>query len=75
MDVFSMVAIIVVVSCVAGAYNNHLKTKRQTHKAGLSDDSLAELDELRERVEVLEKIVTDDRYQLSRELNELERRA
>ena len=75
MDVCSMVVIIVVVSCVAGAYNNHLKTKRQTHKADLSDDPLAELDELRARVEVLEKIVTDDRYHLSRELNELERRA
>ena len=75
MDGPTMVVVIVLVSCLAGAYNNHLKTKRQTHKAGLSDDTLAELDDLRERVEVLEKIVTDDRYHLSRELNELERRA
>ena len=75
MDVFTMVVIIVAISCGAGAYNNYLKTRKLEAKKAPSDDVLAELDELRERVQVLEKIVTDEKYQLHRELNDLERSA
>jgi hypothetical protein len=44
------------------------------HRVVQGDDAIAlrrELDELRERVTVLEKIVTDDKYELRRELAEL----
>ena len=75
MDVFTMVVIIVEIACGAGAYNNYLKTRRQESKSAPSEELRAELDALRERVETLEKIVTDDKYQLHRELNELERSA
>ena len=75
MDVFTMVVIIVAISCGAGAYNNYLKTRKLEAKKAPSDDVLAELDEMRERVQVLEKIVTDEKYQLHRELNDLERSA
>ncbi len=74
MDVFTMVVIIVTISCVAGMYNNYLKS--QKHNANNNaDELLAELDALRERVEVLEKIVTDDKYLLHKEISELERSA
>jgi hypothetical protein len=75
MDVFTMVAVIVVVSCTAGVLNNYIQAKKK-QRNDEADSSLAEeLDELRERIEVLEKIVTDEKYHLHRELNELERQA
>jgi hypothetical protein len=75
MDVFTMVAVIVVVCTVAGVYNNHLKSKNEQVGQGASESVAQELDALRQRVEVLESIVTDEKYQLHRELSELEKRA
>lgn len=75
MDVFTMIVIIVAISCGAGVYNNYLKTRKQEAGNAPSEDLVAQLDALQERVEVLEKIVTDEKYQLHRELNDLERRA
>ena len=75
MDVFTMVAIIVVASCAAGIYKEHLKSKRAREEGEVSESVAMELDELRERIETLEKIVTDDRYHLEKEINNLERQA
>ena len=74
-SVFEMVVLIVLISCGAGVINNYLRTKRQAAKAAPTEDTLAELDQLRERIEVLEKIVTDEKYHLNQELNRLERQA
>ncbi|MEM9623444.1 MAG: hypothetical protein AAF993_17485 [Pseudomonadota bacterium] len=71
MDVFTMVAIIVVVSVGAGVVNNYLKTQRGKHNLQHQQDINQELEVLRKRVEVLEKIVTDDKYQLNKELDKL----
>ena len=73
MDVFTMVVIIVAVSCVAGVANNYLKNQRHRDRNAADEGRIAELDELRERIEVLEKIVTDEKYTLNREINDLER--
>jgi hypothetical protein len=73
MDVFDMVVAIVVVSCVAGVINNYIKLRRDRQEAPDAPAYDAELAGLRERIEVLEKIVTDDRYQLTGQLNDLER--
>ena len=75
MDVFTMVVIIVTVSCLAGVINNYFKSKARTAEQELPGEMAAELDELRERIEVLEKIVTDDKYHLHKELDKLERQA
>lgn len=75
MDVFTMVAVIVVVTTLAGVYSNHLKSKNKEAAKGASDSVAAELDTLRQRIEVLETIVTDQKYQLHRELSELEKTA
>ena len=72
MDVFTMVVIIVAVSCGAGVLNNYIKSKNEESSIEDQDHLLAELDELRQRVETLEKIVTDEKYQLRRELDNLE---
>jgi 16S rRNA A1518/A1519 N6-dimethyltransferase RsmA/KsgA/DIM1 with predicted DNA glycosylase/AP lyase activity len=76
MDVFTFVIIIVVIGCGTGVITEYLKTKRKTAEAGDADESVyEELDRLRERIEVLEKIVTDEKYHLQRELDALERSA
>ena len=78
MDVFTFVIIIVAISCAAGVANNVLKNQRERQQlAGNGDveDAGAQLDELRGRIEVLEKIVTDERYHLKREIDQLDRSA
>jgi len=71
MDVFTMVVIIVTVSVGAGVLNNYMKTQRSKHTQQNQDGLSQEVAELRARVEVLEKIVTDEKYQLNKELNAL----
>ena len=75
MDVFTMIVIVVVIGCATGVCSEYLKTRRLEAKREPSDDLTTELDALRERVEVLEKIITDDKYHLHRELSDLERSA
>ena len=72
MEVFTMVVLIVLISCGAGVLNNYLKNRRLAAQAAPDEDQWAEFQQLRERVEVLEKIVTEDKYQLNKELNRLE---
>ena len=75
MDVFTMVVVIVVVSCGAGVLTKYFESRKNDNSAEASDDMLDEMNQLRQRIEVLEKIVTDESYQLNRELNNLERQA
>ena len=75
MEVFTMVAVIVVAACAAGVAKDYFKSKEARGDEVLNEGVAAELDELRDRIEVLEKIVTDNRYQLEKEINDLERRA
>ena len=75
MDVFTMVVFIVVVTTVAGVFNNYLKKYKDKDKEQADTALGEELDELRQRIEVLESIVTDQKYQLHRELTELEKSA
>ena len=73
MHVFEMVVWIVAISCLTGVLTEYFKTKRKTAERAPQndDDVLAELDELRERVETLEAIVTDQKTRLRSELDEL----
>jgi hypothetical protein len=75
MDVFTMVVIVVVVGCAAGVLNNFIEAKKKEPDLEQDEGLSVQVDELRGRVEVLEKIVTDGKYNLSRELDELERHA
>ena len=73
MEVYTMVVAIVAISVGAGLAREYLKTRRYESN-GRSGEVLAELEALRERVRVLEEIVTDDRYHLNSEISRLERR-
>ncbi len=71
-DVFIMVIAIVALSVGAGMYRDYLKTQRQIGKNAEADVDLREdLNQLAERVAVLEEIVTDGKYQLNQELEKL----
>ena len=75
-EVFVFVIIVVIISCGTGVVNNYLKNQRERNLTGEEDEAVyQELAVLRERIEVLEKIVTDEKYQLERDLNRLERQA
>lgn len=75
MEVFTMVVLIVAISCGAGVINNYLKNQRLVRQHGPDPAWEAELDHLKRRVAALEAIVTDERYDLKRELDRLERQA
>lgn len=69
MDPFTMVVLIVLI-----VFGSKMFSRKQQFKNIPRDEELlAELDHLRERVAILEEIVTDEKYQLERELNRLER--
>jgi len=80
MNPFEMVVIIVFLGVVGGVINNLIKAI--THRKEKSHDSLGEADELRDliltledRIQVLERIVTDTsgRDDLRRQFRDLER--
>ncbi|MEZ5550601.1 MAG: hypothetical protein R3E82_06925 [Pseudomonadales bacterium] len=73
MDVFVFVTIVVLIGCGSGVLNNYLKNQRERDKYSVNEDVAAELSALRERIEVLESIVTDEKYHLAKELDRLER--
>ncbi len=75
MDVFTFVILVVLIACGSGVINNYMKHQRNRKEVTVDEDAQQELEELRERIEVLEKIVTDEKYQLQRDLDQLERQA
>lgn len=72
---FTMVVMIVLISVGAGVVNNYLKTKTNTRVDADLDDELhkmrVEVDQLRERVRVLETIATDKDRTLRDEISRL----
>ena len=70
MDIWTMVVLIVLVASVASVAGQYLKT-RERERTELDSDARRELDDLKTRVEVLERIVTDQKRDLSREINRL----
>ena len=72
MDVYVFVIVVVFIGCASGVVNNILRNQRQLREQAPDENPSAELSDLRARVEVLEKIVTDEKYNLTRELNALE---
>ncbi len=75
MDVFTMVAIIVVAGCLAGIVTTWLETraKEVEHGAGQADiDRMnAEIEKLQDRVRILEKLATDEEARLREQISRL----
>ncbi len=75
MDVFTFIIIVVIIGCGTGVLTEYFKTKRKSGEAAGDEEVFEELESLRQRVEVLEAIVTDEKYNLQKEIDRLERRA
>ena len=75
MGVFEMVVLIVVVGCVTGVLNNFIKTRKDRGSEDLDDvfSRLEQLDDIENRVRVLEAVVTDENYDLKRKFRDLEK--
>ena len=71
--VFLMVVLIVLISCAAGVAQKYIKLRQQELQTKTDDGLREELQEVKERVAVLEEIVTDRKFNLSEEIADLER--
>jgi hypothetical protein len=69
---FEMVVIIVFLSVIASMYKSWLNNKRK-QAAPADEERYTRLEQLEERVRVLERIVTDSGYDLRRQFRDLER--
>lgn len=79
MQVFEMVFGIVLISCLASVLNHYMANKRAEREqhgqtAGDLQGRLSRIDELEQRVAVLERIVTDRKFDLKRQFEDLEAR-
>lgn len=72
MNPFEMVVIIVFLCVIASMYKSRLNNKRK-QAAPANEERFARLEQLEERVRVLERIVTDSGYDLRRQFRDLER--
>lgn len=71
MNVFEMIIVIVVVTSITSMATSWMKQRR---KSGPPADD-RRLNELEERIRVLERIVTDSGYEVRRQFRDLERDA
>lgn len=72
MDIFTFIFLVVVVSCSIPLLKVWMEGRNKQMGNVASDSVRKELAALRERVEVLEKIVTDKSYEVRREIDALE---
>lgn len=72
MGITEMVVVIVIASCLAGVANRYLKTKHaQSVQYSPDEETSDRLSELENRIQVLEKIITDNKYNLEQEIDQL----
>ena len=66
------IIIVVAIGCATGLISDYLKTRRrELEQRGSNDEYDARINELEERIRVLERIVTERSHDLKREINEL----
>lgn len=70
MNTMFFVFCIVVVACATGVLREYFKA-RSVREDRASDDTLAQIDALEERIRVLERIVTERRFDLKQEIERL----
>ena len=63
---------VVAIGCATGLISDYLKTRRrELEHGGNADENEARINELEDRIRVLERIVTERSHDLKREINEL----
>ncbi|HWM28978.1 MAG TPA: hypothetical protein VNQ14_11010 [Woeseiaceae bacterium] len=73
MNVFTFVFLTVTVVLVAQLIKSYLENRNKRNAASeeADDDTLFKIDRLEERIEVLERIVTENRYDLKKQIDNL----
>ncbi|MCP4272911.1 MAG: hypothetical protein GY781_13275 [Gammaproteobacteria bacterium] len=72
MHVFEMVLGIVIITTIAGVINNFMKFKSKSSESMDDlDGRVNKLEDLEERIKVLEKIITDQNYDLDQKIKSL----
>jgi len=73
MSNFFYIVCIVAIVFAADTYSKYLKSQKNKELRDPElDESLAKIEKLEERIRVLERIVTENKPDLSREINDLE---
>jgi len=72
MDLFLFIFLIVLVGCASGVANEWLKRRPPAAKKDADPGLAREVQALKARIETLERIITDRRYGLERELDALD---
>ncbi len=68
------IVMIVLIACVTGVLMHYISEKNKSAESvdkSLADDVLAQLDAIEERVRVLERIITENKFDLKREIERL----
>ena len=66
------VVLIVAIGCATAVINNYFKTRDVRDEQGANlDETLSQLNALEERIKVLERIVTENKIDLKREIDSL----
>lgn len=68
------IVLVVLIACVTGVAMHYISEKNKAAEGAggeASDDLLAQLDAIEERVRVLERIITENKFDLKREIERL----
>ncbi len=65
------VVCIVAIACGTAVLSEYFKSKRRAEKNTNNEETVAQLDALEERIRVLERIVTENKFDLRREIDRL----
>ena len=72
MHIFELILIIVIVTTCAGIVNNFIKFKTTNRETmDCMDERLKKLEDLEERIKILETIITDQNYDLDQKIKSL----
>jgi hypothetical protein len=71
-NVFTFVLLLVAIVSFAKIIQSYIERKQEKDKSGEDiEETLARFDALEERIRVLERIITENRYDLKREIDSL----
>ena len=71
MNSMFFVVCIVAIGCATAVLTEYFKSKAKREKQSVGADTMAQIDALEERIRVLERIVTQKRFDLRQEIDEL----
>lgn len=72
MNVFTFIFLVVTMSLLAGVVQTYLKQRSvKSESADDVEQTLAKIDVLEERIQVLERIITESRFDLKRQIDGL----